>query len=100
MVLETIDTYIARHHNTIGQYIFTSLILDIYIMEEWCPGAQVLKQWWEQEQKRLGSRTRGGTGKGGGEDRYIREKIIWGGGQEQRLRQRVTITPNTNSNIS
>ena len=44
--LDTIETYIACHQNKIAQYIFNSKTLDMYLVEEWCLGAHVLKPWY------------------------------------------------------
>ena len=96
--METIEKQISLHQNTIAQCIFTSLILDMYIVEEWCPGRQVLKQWWGQEGHKLVINKRGGNERGGGEVRDGRDIRRYGGGQQQRLSQRVTVTPNATWN--
>ena len=44
--LETMDTYISRHQNTVAHYIAAQPILDLCLEEEQRPGVWVPKQWW------------------------------------------------------
>ena len=46
--LETMETYIYRHQNTVAQYIPARPILDLCLEAERRPGLWVLRQWWEK----------------------------------------------------
>ena len=47
--LQEVDTYIARLHNTVTQFIATGPIMDLCLAAEQHPGMRVSKRWWEQE---------------------------------------------------
>ena len=47
--VQEVETYSARHHNTDAQFILTSPIMDLCLTVARCPGARLLKQWWERE---------------------------------------------------
>ena len=47
--LEEIMVYIVWRYNTVTHYIASRTILDICLEAMTRPGAQVVKQWWEQE---------------------------------------------------
>ena len=46
--MEEVETYVLRLQNTVSQYITTQSILEIYMVAEKWPGAQVTMRWWEQ----------------------------------------------------
>ena len=46
--LEEVKTYVLRRQNTITHYIVTRLILDICLVADKWPGAQVKRRWWYQ----------------------------------------------------
>ena len=48
-VLEEVDNYVARHQNTVAQFIMTIYIVDICLVAERCPGAWVIQRWWEKD---------------------------------------------------
>ena len=45
--LEWIRVYIARHQNTVAQYIATHPIMDLCLEAERRPGIWLLRRWWE-----------------------------------------------------
>ena len=47
--IQEVDTYVTSLHNTAGQYIDTSTIMDLCLAVEQSPGIRVLKRRWEQE---------------------------------------------------
>ena len=47
--VKELDTYINLHQNTVAQFIAIRPIMDLCLAAVWCPGAWVLKRWWEQE---------------------------------------------------
>ena len=49
VVLQEVETYIARRQNTVAQYIATRPIMDLCLTEVRRPGARVLKRLWEQD---------------------------------------------------
>ena len=46
--LDDIGVYIARHQNTVSQYIATCPIMDLYLVENRNPGMRLSRRWWEQ----------------------------------------------------
>ena len=46
-VLEEVETYVLRRHNTITQYITTLLVLEICLEVERRLGARLAQRWWE-----------------------------------------------------
>ena len=48
MGLDDIGVYIARHQNTVAQYIATRPIMDLYLVENRNPGMRLSRRWWEQ----------------------------------------------------
>ena len=49
VVLQEVDTYVSRHQNTVVQFIVTSLIMDLCLVEERRLGKRVYKRWCEQD---------------------------------------------------
>ena len=47
-VVQEVDTYTTRLHNTVMQFIAKKPILDLCLAAARRPGARVLKPWWEQ----------------------------------------------------
>ena len=47
--INKVETYVSRHQNAVMQYITTRPIMDLCLAEMQCSGAQVSKQWWDQE---------------------------------------------------
>ena len=47
--MQEVETFIVRHKNTFVQFTVTSTIMDLCLVAIRCPGAWVLKWWWDQE---------------------------------------------------
>ena len=49
MGLKEVETYVFCHKNTVAQYITNCPILEICLVEEQRPVAQVSWRWWDQD---------------------------------------------------
>ena len=48
-VLERVEEYFMRRHNTTAQYIVTRTIMGLCEEAAMRPGTQLSKSWWEQD---------------------------------------------------
>ena len=48
-VLQEVDTYVSRHHNTVTHFIATRPVMELCLVSERCPGTLLSRRWWEQE---------------------------------------------------
>ena len=48
-VMQEVDTYVYRRHNTVDQFIVTRPIMDLSLAEDQISGTRVSKQRWEQD---------------------------------------------------
>ena len=94
--LEEIGVYIARHQNTVTQYIPTCPIMDLCLAAERRPGMQLSWRWWENPDLyilgiRAGTQQRRWRGKQGKSNRSEIESRIWKDGRRYNEITRRTI---------
>ena len=71
--LEEIGVYIARHQNTVAQYIATRTIMDLCLAAERRMGMRLSRQWWDQPTLDITGIRAGQSDTEGGEEARVEE---------------------------